>query len=710
MYYNITIKSNGSEYSLVSANKEVTQREMDLYFASFFGASEEFISKIKKVEIIDDNQIKSINEIEQVDKKESLDLHVDKNEFKVEQPINQQPQVQQPKVEQPRVEQIQVQQQTVQPQMVQPQVEQQKVVQQEVYSEPTLAQPIQQQAYSQVIAEQPVLQQTYSQPVSTQMVQQQALQPQVVQSQVVQPQVLQQEALQQQPQVQQQNSMPVQIEKQVQTRVEIQPQVEMQLKQDFADVQQNIPSQNYFEENIPSVAYGRVEENFEHQKEILEIEFEDVSSIQKAINESSQNKYNSLANVELEELDESNYQIFNATEMQVNHVSDIQNNQIQHETPIQSVVFTNEKVSNLDNQNDFDSKNNTEIETINSQVEVQNAFTKVEVDEYDEKSNLPIKEDKFDDEDYFKFEQEVVISEVPHQKQNDIDELISMAQNKLDSFDMNSSSDINKLDELVINSNPVVDNNEQYSNFNADNLEEVSDSYVNQQQEEALNNEAKFKSMQNLAQIETQLQTAPPYVVQPQVQQIQNDINQMQMVQPQIVQPPTQAEAPTIQSEILQPQQQAQTPVVQPARVEVVQNEFVQPQITQVQPVQEPSQISDYQTLQAQEQLNQQQAQAKTEFAYQQDFKLFLSDFKPTQTSDTFLICAFYIKNILKQENFTMKFINSKLFQATGTIADMTIVDELTSKEYIRVINSPDFKKYCITKDGEGYFINRLQG
>ena len=65
MYYNIKIKSNGSEFILESNNKEVTQREMDVYFAHIFGASKEFNSKIKKIEVTNSN-VKSINEIEEL--------------------------------------------------------------------------------------------------------------------------------------------------------------------------------------------------------------------------------------------------------------------------------------------------------------------------------------------------------------------------------------------------------------------------------------------------------------------------------------------------------------------------------------------------------------------------------------------------------------------------------------------------------------------
>ena len=64
MYYNIKIKSKDSEFTLDSNNKAVIQREMDIYFAHIFNASEEFKSKIKKVEITNEN-VKSIIEVEE---------------------------------------------------------------------------------------------------------------------------------------------------------------------------------------------------------------------------------------------------------------------------------------------------------------------------------------------------------------------------------------------------------------------------------------------------------------------------------------------------------------------------------------------------------------------------------------------------------------------------------------------------------------------
>ena len=82
MQYNIKIKSNDSEFSLNSQDRDIIAREMDLYFSFFFGASKEFESKIKKVEIKDSN-VKSIEEIEKP--KEKLDKI---NQHIIEEPVD----------------------------------------------------------------------------------------------------------------------------------------------------------------------------------------------------------------------------------------------------------------------------------------------------------------------------------------------------------------------------------------------------------------------------------------------------------------------------------------------------------------------------------------------------------------------------------------------------------------------------------------------
>lgn len=49
MYYNIKIKTDDSELSLDSSDKIITQREMDLYFAVIFKASDDFKANIKEI-------------------------------------------------------------------------------------------------------------------------------------------------------------------------------------------------------------------------------------------------------------------------------------------------------------------------------------------------------------------------------------------------------------------------------------------------------------------------------------------------------------------------------------------------------------------------------------------------------------------------------------------------------------------------------------
>ena len=78
-------------------------------------------------------------------------------------------------------------------------------------------------------------------------------------------------------------------------------------------------------------------------------------------------------------------------------------------------------------------------------------------------------------------------------------------------------------------------------------------------------------------------------------------------------------------------------------------------------------------------------------------------------TQDYFLICAYYVKYALNQSEFTIKSVNSKLFQTTGTIADMIVVDELLAKEYISIIPCEDHKKYCITSTGEEFLSSRFE-
>ena len=71
MYYNIKITTNGSEFSLNSNDKEITQNEMDKYFAEILDVSEEFRANLKHVEVQRKN-LKSIKDVETIAKQEPI--------------------------------------------------------------------------------------------------------------------------------------------------------------------------------------------------------------------------------------------------------------------------------------------------------------------------------------------------------------------------------------------------------------------------------------------------------------------------------------------------------------------------------------------------------------------------------------------------------------------------------------------------------------
>ena len=87
MFYNIKIKADGSEFILESSNKEITQREMDIYFSRIFDVSEEFKSQIKDVEVKSQNVI-SINEFDKHTQNEQAPAVKENFETKIEpQPV-----------------------------------------------------------------------------------------------------------------------------------------------------------------------------------------------------------------------------------------------------------------------------------------------------------------------------------------------------------------------------------------------------------------------------------------------------------------------------------------------------------------------------------------------------------------------------------------------------------------------------------------------
>lgn len=91
------------------------------------------------------------------------------------------------------------------------------------------------------------------------------------------------------------------------------------------------------------------------------------------------------------------------------------------------------------------------------------------------------------------------------------------------------------------------------------------------------------------------------------------------------------------------------------------------------------------------------------------DFASFLSIFKPKSINDEFLICAYYIKNIIKEQNFTMKSLNAKLFKAAGDIAGTSVLDDLVEIGLIETHKGEDSTIYSISPAGEEYFEEKFQ-
>lgn len=91
------------------------------------------------------------------------------------------------------------------------------------------------------------------------------------------------------------------------------------------------------------------------------------------------------------------------------------------------------------------------------------------------------------------------------------------------------------------------------------------------------------------------------------------------------------------------------------------------------------------------------------------DFSSFLSIFQPASINDEFLICAYYLKNIANEQNFTMKSINAKLFKALGKIAGISVIEDLIELGLIEKLQDIETNSYVISPDGEKYFEDKFQ-
>ncbi|MBQ4645744.1 MAG: hypothetical protein IJB79_00185 [Candidatus Gastranaerophilales bacterium] len=285
---------------------------------------------------------------------------------------------------------------------------------------------------------------------------------------------------------------------------------------------------------------------------------------------------------------------------------------------------------------------------------------------------------------------------------NDIEELINLAQKKIDSLE-NIDSNI-----LV---EPTQTN--ETSPEEAIQIEEIV---------EIKNNELKFEEPISQEENTSELIFQEPidYEEKKEEQPTQEEENEIQTPlvfdgdspinssMPEILPDITLADIELSLQSNLELKQEENTPTISQEPANEVSQYSLNIETTQA-PIQNQKQ-EEIDELPVSESLIQPQRTPLSAMASQIDFKPFLMGFACEELADEFLVCAYFIKNVLKQNDFTMKYINSKLFQATGKIADMSVIDELISKEYIRVIDTEEGKKYSITMDGEGHFAEKFQG
>ena len=88
----------------------------------------------------------------------------------------------------------------------------------------------------------------------------------------------------------------------------------------------------------------------------------------------------------------------------------------------------------------------------------------------------------------------------------------------------------------------------------------------------------------------------------------------------------------------------------------------------------------------------------------------FLASNKSTDVFSEFIISAYYIKRVLNIGHFTLKMLNGKFYPATGTLIDMSIIDEARTRGFIESLEEDGSLKYTLSSAGESYFINQLRG
>ena len=73
---------------------------------------------------------------------------------------------------------------------------------------------------------------------------------------------------------------------------------------------------------------------------------------------------------------------------------------------------------------------------------------------------------------------------------------------------------------------------------------------------------------------------------------------------------------------------------------------------------------------------------------------------------DDFIITAYFIKNVLNEKKFTIKYLNSKLYRAKEKLVDFAILNESISRGLIQMLDATEYgKEYCLTELGDNYYL-----
>lgn len=194
-----------------------------------------------------------------------------------------------------------------------------------------------------------------------------------------------------------------------------------------------------------------------------------------------------------------------------------------------------------------------------------------------------------------------------------------------------------------------------------------------------------------------------------------------QSVQPQQVQQVQQVQQ-------AQQTQQVQYDMPMPKAQETPQEHVVHVQTTNI--VQEQPKVEEQSVIIRQQTFNQNIENTSTEgqFAPQQttptqenfaasagqNTTMSLGDFlainKSGDVFSEFIISAYYYKHVLNIPSFSIKMLNSKFYPSTGTLIDLSIVDEARARGFIDIIEEDGMLKYTLSANGETYFINQLRG